>query len=42
MTFVKLREEEYAALSARALGRLVTTETALAFRERHPLQLSAS
>jgi hypothetical protein len=32
MTFVKLRGEEYAALSARALGRLVTTETARAIR----------
>jgi hypothetical protein len=42
MTFVKLRAEEYAALSARALGRLVANETALALRERHPLQLSAS
>ena len=41
MTFVKLRAEEYAALSARALGRLVANETALALRERHPLQLLA-
>ena len=38
MAFAELRADEYAALSARALE----VESALAFREHHPLRLAAS